>query len=111
MVKLGCLSAKVITMLTKPPVRYDLSTKLEPSRRFVNLTGLQHTVVTDTQEEGVIPVLATWDDHDYAYDNAGAEFPCAAQSRAEWAAHFNITLDSEQPGVYRWPGVGGARVT
>ena len=56
-------------------------------------------------------MLATRDDHDYAYDNAGAEFPCAEQSRAEWAAHFNITPDSEQPGVYRWPGVGGARVT
>ena len=30
---------------------------------------------------GQIPVIGTWDDHDYAYDNAGAEYADKAQSK------------------------------
>ena len=61
-----------------------------------------------SEEAGVIPIMATWDDHDYAYDNAGNEYPCPKESQLEWAKHFNVSVTEPQhpespdyrPGVY-----------
>ena len=58
--------------------------------------------------QGPIPIMATWDDHDYGYDNAGNEYACPEQSQAEWAHHVNIPPTEPQhpdspdyrPGVY-----------
>ena len=65
-----------------------------------------------SQEAGVIPIMATWDDHDYAYDNGGNEYPCPKESQLEWAKHFNIsTTDPQHPESpdYR-PGVYNSRM-
>ena len=42
-----------------------------------------------------IPVVATWDDHDYAANNQGAEYACKLETLAEFATHF--TLPSSDP--------------
>ena len=57
---------------------------------------------------GPIPVMATWDDHDFAYNNGGNEYPCPRDSQLEFATHFNISATDPQhpdspdyrPGVY-----------
>ena len=61
-----------------------------------------------SESKGKIPVMATWDDHDYGYNNAGSEYQCKAETQAEWANHFNIPASQPQhpdsphyrPGVY-----------
>ena len=66
----------------------------------------RHGLVSET--EPVIPIMACWDDHDYGYENAGSDYPCSAQSQAEWAHHVNIPPTEPQhpdspdyrPGVY-----------
>ena len=35
-------------------------------------------------------MLATWDDHDFGWDNVGGDYPCRAGSQAEFAAHFTV---------------------
>ena len=65
-----------------------------------------HGLVSTT--ERVIPIMACWDDHDYGYNDAGSDYPCGAQSQAEWAHHVNIPHTEPQhpdsphyrPGVY-----------
>ncbi len=56
-----------------------------------------------------IPVLATWDDHDYAYDNAGNEYACPLESQNEFVVHFSVPPEDprhpahpagQQRGVY-----------
>jgi len=37
-----------------------------------------------------IPVMATWDDHDYASNNLGNDYPCKQESQDEFVTHFNI---------------------
>jgi len=37
-----------------------------------------------------IPVMATWDDHDYASNNLGNDYPCKLESQDEFVTHFNI---------------------
>lgn len=43
-----------------------------------------------SETKGKIPIMATWDDHDYGYNNAGNEYACPDQSQAEWANHVNM---------------------
>jgi alkaline phosphatase D len=48
-------------------------------------------------------VLATWDDHDYGANDAGAEYPMKAQSQQAFLDFFGEPADSprrRQPGVY-----------
>ena len=37
-----------------------------------------------------IPVMATWDDHDYGSNNVGNDYPCPMESQDEFVTHFNI---------------------
>lgn len=37
-----------------------------------------------------IPVTGTWDDHDYAANNQGKGYECAAASQNEFVTHFNV---------------------
>ena len=56
-----------------------------------------------------IPVMATWDDHDFGSNNAGNNYVCLKQSQDEFVIHFNIPPtdprhtdypDGQQKGVY-----------
>lgn len=49
------------------------------------------------------PILATWDDHDYGENDAGAEFPAKVISEACFLDFFEIPADApprQRPGVY-----------
>lgn len=51
-----------------------------------------------------VPILATWDDHDYGEDNAGAEYPMKAVSRDLFLDFFGVAENHpvrERQGVYR----------
>jgi alkaline phosphatase D len=41
-----------------------------------------------------VPILATWDDHDYGLDDAGAEFPAKAATREIFCDFFGVPADS-----------------
>jgi alkaline phosphatase D len=50
-----------------------------------------------------VPVLATWDDHDYGANDAGAEYPKKVESQVEFLRFMNEPADSprwSRPGVY-----------
>jgi alkaline phosphatase D len=50
-----------------------------------------------------VPVLATWDDHDYGRNNAGRHYPMKEQSERAFLSFFNEPEASprwERPGVY-----------
>lgn len=52
---------------------------------------------------GAVPALAVWDDHDYGFNDAGADFPYKAQAKALFAAFFGIPPGAERltrDGVY-----------
>ena len=49
------------------------------------------------------PLLATWDDHDYGANDAGADYPMRAESQQVFLDFFGVPADSprrEQAGVY-----------
>lgn len=50
-----------------------------------------------------VPVLATWDDHDYGLNDAGADFPHGAESRRMFAAFWQLdeAAFAAEEGVYR----------
>jgi alkaline phosphatase D len=61
------------------------------------------------------PVLATWDDHDYGVNDAGAEYPKRVESQQVFLEFFKEPADSprrKRPGVYdaRVFGPPGKRV-
>tara|TARA_B100001123_G_scaffold437797_1_gene571266 strand:+ start:277 stop:1338 length:1062 start_codon:yes stop_codon:yes gene_type:complete len=61
------------------------------------------------------PILATWDDHDYGRNDAGAEFPMKKQSRDIFLDFFGEPPDSprrKHPGVYdsKTYGAPGKRI-
>lgn len=50
-----------------------------------------------------VPLFATWDDHDYGRNDAGAGFPGAAAAQKEFCDFFGVPDDSPRrttPGVY-----------
>jgi hypothetical protein len=52
--------------------------------------------------EGV-PILATWDDHDYGLNDGGADYPARAASQAAFLDFFGVPSDSprrQREGVY-----------
>lgn len=60
-----------------------------------------------------MPFLATWDDHDYGWNDAGAEFPHKVASRALFASFWSVPEALlPKDGIYRAHIVGppGARV-
>src|SRR5205085_5585100 len=49
------------------------------------------------------PILATWDDHDYGADDAGADYPAKEASQKEFLNFWGVPADSprrQQKGVY-----------
>jgi alkaline phosphatase D len=49
------------------------------------------------------PILATWDDHDFGANDAGADFPMKEESRRQFLDFWNAPADSPRrshPGVY-----------
>jgi alkaline phosphatase D len=49
------------------------------------------------------PILATWDDHDYGYNDAGGEYPRKVESQRIFLEFFQIPKKSprwQRPGVY-----------
>lgn len=61
------------------------------------------------------PILATWDDHDYGANDAGAEYPKKRESQQVFLDFFGVPEDSprrKQEGVYHAPVFGppGKRV-
>lgn len=62
-----------------------------------------------------VPMVATWDDHDYGANDAGAEFPAKAESQQVFLDFFAVPDDDprrQRPGVYssRIFGETGQRV-
>jgi alkaline phosphatase D len=56
-------------------------------------------------------LLATWDDHDYGRNNAGAEYPWKQAAKAAFMAFFDIADDApvrQHPGVYSAHDIGPA---
>ena len=50
-----------------------------------------------------VPVMATWDNHDYGHHSAGEEFPLKAESQEIFLDFFDEPADSERrktPGIY-----------
>jgi alkaline phosphatase D len=50
-----------------------------------------------------VPVLATWDDHDYGENDAGAEYPLKQESRRQFLDFFGVAQDSprrSRDGIY-----------
>ena len=57
------------------------------------------------------PVLATWDDHDFGANDAGAEYPLRRESQAEFLRWLDEPADSprrRRDGVYDARGLGPA---
>ncbi|MDF1860655.1 MAG: alkaline phosphatase D family protein [Verrucomicrobiales bacterium] len=62
-----------------------------------------------------IPVLATWDDHDYGVNDGGAEFPMREGAEKVFHEFFSTPADSpvlQRPGIYdaRYFGPEGKRL-
>lgn len=52
----------------------------------------------------ICPLLATWDDHDYGANDAGAEYPKKRESQQEFLDFFGVAKDDplrKQEGVYQ----------
>ncbi len=61
-----------------------------------------------------VPVFATWDDHDYGANDAGAEYPAQAMSQKAFLDFFKVPTDSPrrlQKGVYSSEVIKSAGLT
>ena len=86
-------------------------TPIDVAKAYVELAG------HDTFERfrRAVPILATWDDHDYGLNDAGKELPFKAASERLMLQFFREPMDSprwDRPGVYgSWQfGPEGRRV-
>lgn len=62
-----------------------------------------------------VPVYATWDDHDYGRNDAGAEYPYKAESKAFFMVFFGVPADApmrSREGIYdaHWLEHEGRRI-
>jgi alkaline phosphatase D len=58
-----------------------------------------------------VPVIGTWDDHDYGANDAGSEYPMREESRLQFLHFINEPKNSarwHQPGVYTSYTIGDA---
>ncbi|MCF2856426.1 alkaline phosphatase D family protein [Pseudoalteromonas sp. SMS1] len=59
-----------------------------------------------------IPVMATWDDHDYGANNDGKHYPQRVNSQKEYLRHFDVPADDPrlhgQAGIYEAKMLGPA---
>ena len=94
---------------------------LERSRREITPTDVAKAYVelagheTFDRFRRAVPILATWDDHDYGLNDAGKELPFKAASERLMLQFFREPIDSprwDRPGVYgSWQfGPEGRRV-
>lgn len=94
---------------------------LERSRRAITPTDVAGAYVelagheTFDRFRRAVPILATWDDHDYGLNDAGKELPFKAASERLMLQFFREPIDSprwDRPGVYgSWQfGPEGRRV-
>jgi alkaline phosphatase D len=73
--------------------------------------GLLEAVPGFQKLKQTCPILATWDDHDYGGNDAGAEYPLKEQSQQLFLDFFGIPKDSprrQQAGVYHAATFGPA---
>src|SRR5262245_2849908 len=74
----------------------DMDVMRAKYRKLADLPGWQKLLKT-------CPVMATWDDHDYGKNDAGAEYPKKKESQVDFLDFFNEPKDSprrKQEGVY-----------
>lgn len=60
-----------------------------------------------------VPVLATWDDHDYGMDDGDESNPEKQEARRSFAFHFPYIKDStllDQPGLFHSKILGGVKI-
>ncbi|HEY8506374.1 MAG TPA: alkaline phosphatase D family protein [Gemmataceae bacterium] len=75
---------------------YDIGVMRAKYRRLAAIPGYQKLLKT-------CPVLATWDDHDYGWNDAGAEYKLKKESQKEFLDFFGVPEDSprrKREGVY-----------
>ena len=73
-------------------------------QKLGNEPGFQHL-------KALCPVHATWDDHDYGRNDAGADYPMQAQSKQIFMEFFQLPPDAPmrgRPGIYAAYGYGPA---
>ena len=65
--------------------------------------------------EAKIPVMGTWDDHDYGENNDGKYYPQRENSQKEYLRHFDVSADDPRlngrEGIYEAKMLGGAGET
>ena len=59
-----------------------------------------------------IPVMATWDDHDYGWNNEGKHYPERENAQKEFLRHFDVASDDPRhngrEGIYTAKMLGGS---
>jgi len=90
----------------------DLTDDLTPLRQSYDLMAARSDF---RQLKSTVPVLATWDDHDYGGRDGGADFPLRLQSEALFRDFWAVDPDSLPPegqGIYQSLVIGppGRRV-
>ena len=53
-----------------------------------------------SETKGKIPIMATWDDHDYGYNNAGNEYACPEQSQGGWSTSI-LDVEDDTEDLFR----------
>jgi len=83
---------------------YSDGTDMDWKRVMYNRGREQASYVSDgpVKEGDKIPVMATWDDHDFASNNQGKEYACTRESQEEFVRHFNVP--STDPIHWSYPG-------
>ena len=81
---------------------YKDGTNLDSKREKYNLARDEASYVSHGPvAEPKMPVMATWDDHDYASNNLGNDYPCKLESQDEFVTHFNIPESDPRHKNYR----------
>ena len=79
------------------------------------MTELRNAYAAAAMVEGIaalraqVPVLATWDDHDYGQNDGGADFPHKGQAEELFHAFWGIEDDDprrQRPGIYHAETLG-----
>jgi len=79
-----------------------LRTVAEPKRIFLAYQMLGQNPGFKAVRQA-IPIFATWDDHDYGRNDAGAEYPWQKASKTAFMKFFNISQDApmqHRSGIY-----------
>ena len=86
---------------------YSDSTDMDYKRRIYNEAKADpYYLANGPMAEPKIPVMATWDDHDFGANNQGNDYMCRVQSQNEFAYFYNL-----DPSDIRHPDQGGLTLT